>query len=153
MALECTLAGLANVDQTDPDAVQALLRQCISTLLDPTLWGWVLLLTLVCALIGAVIGWAKGRWLAGFGAAWDRSAGSSLRFRSRACANVPNAGGATSRMRKSAVTAASIFANMQARARDRASRPRIARAAGEVLHLIAACTGAISFDDAPGRRG
>jgi hypothetical protein len=66
MALECSLAALADIDQTDPDAVQALLRQCISTLLDPALWEWALLLTVICALIGAVIGWAKGRWLAGF---------------------------------------------------------------------------------------
>jgi hypothetical protein len=65
MTLECSLAALANVDQTDPDAVQALLQQCIHTLLDPALWEWALLLTLVCALIGALIGWAKGRWLSG----------------------------------------------------------------------------------------
>ena len=66
MALECTLAELAKVDQADPDAVQALLQTCIGTLLDPTLWAWVLGLTLGCAVIGAMIGWAKGRWLAGF---------------------------------------------------------------------------------------
>lgn len=66
MALECTLTSLGNVDQTDPDAIQALLRQCIDTLLDPVLWEWALVLTLICALIGAAIGWAKGRWLPGF---------------------------------------------------------------------------------------
>jgi ribosomal protein L40E len=65
MALECTLAQLAKVDQTDPDAVQALLHQCVSALLDPGLWAWALLLTLICALIGALIGWVKGRWVAG----------------------------------------------------------------------------------------
>ena len=65
MALECTFQALANIDTTDPDAVQALMQQCISTLLDPQLWAWVLGLTLVCALVGAMIGWAKGRWLAG----------------------------------------------------------------------------------------
>ncbi|HKE47179.1 MAG TPA: zinc ribbon domain-containing protein [Rhodanobacteraceae bacterium] len=65
MALECTLASLASVDQTDPEAVQALLQQCTSALLDPALWEWALGLTLACALIGAGIGWVKGRWLAG----------------------------------------------------------------------------------------
>jgi len=65
MALECTFQALANIDTTDPDAVQALMQQCISMLLDPQLWAWVLGLTLVCALVGAMIGWAKGRWLAG----------------------------------------------------------------------------------------
>jgi ribosomal protein L40E len=65
MALECSLDALSKVDQTDPDAMQALLNQCVSTLLDPTLWEWALGLTLVCALIGALIGWVKGRWLAG----------------------------------------------------------------------------------------
>jgi ribosomal protein L40E len=65
MALECTLTALAGVDQTDPDAVQALLQTCIGTLLDPSLWAWVLGLTLACAIVGALIGLAKGRWLAG----------------------------------------------------------------------------------------
>jgi ribosomal protein L32 len=65
MALECTLASLDKIDQTDPDAIQALLRQCVDSLLDPVLWEWALGLTLICALIGAAIGWVKGRWLAG----------------------------------------------------------------------------------------
>ena len=65
MALECTLASLANVDQTDPEALQALLQQCTAALLDPVMWEWALALTVACALIGALIGWAKGRWLAG----------------------------------------------------------------------------------------
>jgi len=66
MALECTLTSLSNVDQTDPVAIQDLMRVCIDTLLDPVLWEWALALTLICALVGAAIGWAKGRWLAGF---------------------------------------------------------------------------------------
>jgi hypothetical protein len=65
VALECTFSALADVDQTDPEAIQALLQQCTSALLDPTMWEWALGLTLACALIGALIGWAKGRWLAG----------------------------------------------------------------------------------------
>lgn len=65
MALECTLAELAKVDQTDPDSVQALLQSCTGALLDPGLWAWAIGLTLGCALIGAMIGWVKGRWVAG----------------------------------------------------------------------------------------
>ena len=65
MALECSLTSLSNVDQTDPVAIQDLMRVCIDTLLDPVLWEWALLLTLICALVGGAIGWAKGRWLAG----------------------------------------------------------------------------------------
>lgn len=65
MALECTLSALANVDQTDPEAIQALLQKCTAALLDPAMWEWALGLTIACALIGALIGWAKGRWVAG----------------------------------------------------------------------------------------
>lgn len=65
MALECTFAALSNLDTADPDAVQALLNTCVSTLLDPSLWEWAIGITLVCALIGAWIGWIKGRWVAG----------------------------------------------------------------------------------------
>ncbi len=66
MALQCTLASLAGVDQSDPDAIQELLQSCTRMLFDPTLWTWVLAITLACAIVGAVIGFAKGRWLAGF---------------------------------------------------------------------------------------
>ena len=66
MALECTYASLSAVDQTDPEAVQALLQSCIDTLLSPALWEWAIVLTLACALVGALIGRTKGRWLAGF---------------------------------------------------------------------------------------
>jgi len=65
MALECTLGALAGIDQSDPDALQALMRECLSTLLDPAMWEWALAITVVCALIGALIGWSKGRWLSG----------------------------------------------------------------------------------------
>lgn len=64
--LSCTLSALSHVDSTDPVAVQALLEDCVDTLLDPALWEWAILLTLVCAVVGALIGWSKGRWIAGF---------------------------------------------------------------------------------------
>lgn len=61
----CTFEALANLDQTDPDAVQAMLQACVDSLLDPGLWKWALAITLACAVVGALIGNAKGRWLAG----------------------------------------------------------------------------------------
>jgi hypothetical protein len=66
MAFECTFTSLSKVDQTDPEAMQALLQSCVDTLLSPSLWGWAIMLTLICAVIGALIGRTKGRWLAGF---------------------------------------------------------------------------------------
>ena len=65
MALECNLASLDALDQSDPDAVQALLQACTAMLFDPVLWTWVLGITVGCAVVGAFIGHARGRWLAG----------------------------------------------------------------------------------------
>ena len=66
MAFECTLASLTTLDTTDPEALQAALKTCTDMLLSPSLWGWLLALTLICAIVGALIGRSKGRWLAGF---------------------------------------------------------------------------------------
>jgi hypothetical protein len=65
MALECSLGAITGLDGADPDAVQALLQACTAALLDPLLWKWVAGITLVSAVVGAIIGHAKGRWLAG----------------------------------------------------------------------------------------
>jgi len=65
VAFECTIGAVANLDWQDQDAIQAMLQQCTSVLLDPSLWWWALGLTVACAAIGALIGMAKGRWLAG----------------------------------------------------------------------------------------
>ncbi|HEY6892658.1 MAG TPA: zinc ribbon domain-containing protein [Rhodanobacteraceae bacterium] len=65
MALECTLASLTKLDRDDIEAVQALLQSCTDTLLNPSLWEWAIVLTLISAAIGALIGRSKGRWLAG----------------------------------------------------------------------------------------
>lgn len=73
MALECTMAALTNLDQTDPDAVQALLHSCIGTLLNPTLWAWALGITVAGGVVGLLIGLVKGRWLAGL--AWGAALG------------------------------------------------------------------------------
>lgn len=73
MALECTFGALENLDQTDPDAVQALLDACTKTLLAPSLWYWAIGLTVACALVGALLGAAKGRWL--WGLIWGAALG------------------------------------------------------------------------------
>ncbi|HEY6543829.1 MAG TPA: hypothetical protein VIZ64_02925 [Dokdonella sp.] len=65
MELECSLGALSALDQTDPVAVRALLDACMRMLFDPTLLKWLFGITLGCAVIGAIIGNAKGRWLAG----------------------------------------------------------------------------------------
>jgi ribosomal protein L40E len=65
MVLECTLSEIMNLDQTDPDALQSLLAVCNKALLNPALWEWALGITIACAAVGAFIGLAKGRWLAG----------------------------------------------------------------------------------------
>jgi len=65
MALECTLAAFTSLDQSDPDAVQALLQTCTQSLLSPSLWAWALGITVAFAVIGALIGAAKGRMVAG----------------------------------------------------------------------------------------
>ncbi|MEO7323657.1 MAG: zinc ribbon domain-containing protein [Dokdonella sp.] len=65
MALECSLDALSTIDASDPEALQALLQTCNNALLDPMLWVWAIGLTVVCAVVGAFIGHAKGRWVSG----------------------------------------------------------------------------------------
>jgi hypothetical protein len=54
--MACDFSALANLDPTDPDAAQRLLDQCTQTLADPTLWIWAIVITVVCAAVGALIG-------------------------------------------------------------------------------------------------
>jgi hypothetical protein len=65
MALECSIDALSNIDTTDPEALQALLQTCNDVLFDPMLWVWALVITVVCAAVGAYIGHKKGRWVSG----------------------------------------------------------------------------------------
>lgn len=65
MALECSLGSFSSLDLSDAPAVQELLQACTHTLLDPLMWIWLVGITLACALVGMIIGLAKGRWLAG----------------------------------------------------------------------------------------
>ena len=73
MALACTFTALRDLDQSDLDAVQALLDACTRTLLSPSLWLWALGLTLACGIVGALLGLAKGRWL--WGLLWGAALG------------------------------------------------------------------------------
>jgi hypothetical protein len=61
----CTLSGLMTLDTADIDAVMRMNEACLDVLLDPVLWGWMLGITVVCIAGGALIGWVKGRVLAG----------------------------------------------------------------------------------------
>lgn len=65
MRVLACLRDLASLDIGDPDQVRAMLEGCLSALLDPMLWLWVSVLTLVFCGIGALIGWWKGCTFAG----------------------------------------------------------------------------------------
>lgn len=54
--MACDLTALANIDPSDPDQANALLQQCTAALTDPKLWLWAIIFTIVCALVGALIG-------------------------------------------------------------------------------------------------
>lgn len=66
MALDACLDAYARLDPTDPDSAPAALDVCMRALFDPTLWAWIIGINVACALIGLLIGWARGRPLAGF---------------------------------------------------------------------------------------
>ncbi|HEU4663713.1 MAG TPA: hypothetical protein VFS55_06765 [Dokdonella sp.] len=65
MALDTCIQAFLALDPNDPDAAAAALDTCMRVLLDPTLWQWAIGITLGCAVVGLVIGWVRGRWLAG----------------------------------------------------------------------------------------
>ena len=65
MRLDDCIQAYANIDPADPDATRAAMQTCARVLLDPLVWEWALGITVVCALVGLVIGYARGRWLAG----------------------------------------------------------------------------------------
>ncbi|WP_440222622.1 hypothetical protein ACQQ2N_16285 [Dokdonella sp. MW10] len=65
MALSCDLATILRFDAGDPEALQVALWGCIHFLLSPMVWLWATGLTLLCVAVGALIGWWRGRWLAG----------------------------------------------------------------------------------------
>ena len=54
--MACDLASLANIDPADPDQANLLLQQCTAALTDPKLWILAIVFTIVCAVVGALIG-------------------------------------------------------------------------------------------------
>lgn len=65
MALDTCISTFLSLDANDPDAAPAALQTCMQALLDPTLWQWVIGITFACAAVGLLVGWVRGRWLAG----------------------------------------------------------------------------------------
>ncbi|MBS0582994.1 MAG: hypothetical protein JSS42_07820 [Proteobacteria bacterium] len=55
--MNCDIATLMQVLQSgDPDEQLQALDACFAVLADPSLWYWLIGFTLVCALVGALIG-------------------------------------------------------------------------------------------------
>jgi hypothetical protein len=54
--MACDFSALANIDASDVTQSEALLRECIAVMTDPTLWFWGIAFTVVGALVGAWIG-------------------------------------------------------------------------------------------------
>ena len=65
MSLDDCIKAYQNIDPADPEAAQAALKTCTHVLLDPLVWEWALGITVVCALVGLVIGYVRGRAMAG----------------------------------------------------------------------------------------
>lgn len=65
MSVECSLEAYAGLDPEDLDATREILDACLSVLLAPELWWWMIGLSLFFVLVGAAIGYAKGRVVAG----------------------------------------------------------------------------------------
>ncbi len=57
--------ALQTADLSDLDRLQATLELCQRAVLDPQLWLWLGLFTLVSAVAGALLGLVRGRWLLG----------------------------------------------------------------------------------------
>lgn len=55
--MNCDFTTLSRVQESgDPDEAMNMLQQCGAALSDPTLWYWAIAFTLICALVGALIG-------------------------------------------------------------------------------------------------
>ena len=53
----CDVATLTQALQSDdPESQMQVLDACFATLTDPALWYWLIGFTIVCALVGALIG-------------------------------------------------------------------------------------------------
>ena len=54
--MACDLSSLSNIDTADPQQLNDMLQQCTAALTDPGLWIWSIVITIACALVGALIG-------------------------------------------------------------------------------------------------
>ena len=54
--MACDLASLATADSSDPEQLLQVLDQCTQVLSDPRLWFWAIVITIICAVVGAMIG-------------------------------------------------------------------------------------------------
>ncbi len=57
--MACDFATLDQIDTSDPEQAAALMQQCTEVLLSPDLWLWAIGLTVVGAIVGALIGRRK----------------------------------------------------------------------------------------------
>jgi hypothetical protein len=57
--MACDFSALDQIDTSDPEQANALLQQCTAALLSPDLWAWAIGLTIVGAVVGALIGRKK----------------------------------------------------------------------------------------------
>jgi hypothetical protein len=54
--MACDLSALSNLDSADPEQSMALMQECTDALTSPQLWIWGIVLTIVFAAGGALIG-------------------------------------------------------------------------------------------------
>jgi hypothetical protein len=55
--MTCDLSALSKVqDAGDPEQAAELLAECTAVLADPSLWIWAIVFTIVCGVVGALIG-------------------------------------------------------------------------------------------------
>ena len=55
--MSCDFSALSKVqDAGDPEQAAELLSECTALLADPSLWIWAIVFTVVCGVVGALIG-------------------------------------------------------------------------------------------------
>jgi hypothetical protein len=58
--MTCDLSALTKVQKSgDPEQAAELMAECTAVLADPTLWIWLIVFTIVCGVVGALIGMQK----------------------------------------------------------------------------------------------
>jgi len=57
--MACDLTTLATLDTQDVEQMMQAINQCTKAVMDPRIWLWAIVLTVVCGAIGAMIGKRK----------------------------------------------------------------------------------------------